>query len=83
MTRSSAPSSCLLNAGHEATVNTLGNGLRGLLTHPAQWREIVDGEVSATTAVEEMIRWDGPLQLFERWVLDDGVRDRRSRASGG
>jgi unspecific monooxygenase len=63
----------LLNAGHEATVNTLGNGIRALLRHPAQWQRIVAGEVEPSVAVEEMIRWDGPLQLFERWVLDDGV----------
>ena len=31
------------------------------------------GEVSRGTAIEEMIRWDAPLHLFERWVLDDGV----------
>ena len=61
----------LLNAGHEATVNTLGNGVRALLTHPEQWRRICAGEVEPMTAVEEMIRWDGPLQMFERWVLDD------------
>ena len=67
----------LLNAGHEATVNTLGNGIRALLRHPDQWARLVDpaGDPAAnpTAAVEEMIRWDGPLQLFERWVRDDGV----------
>ncbi len=63
----------LLNAGHEATVNTLGNGMRALLSHPDQWRRVREGEVEPTVAVEEMIRWDGPLQMFERWVLDDGV----------
>jgi cytochrome P450 len=31
------------------------------------------GEVPARVAIEEMIRWDAPLQLFERWVLDAGV----------
>jgi unspecific monooxygenase len=63
----------LLNAGHEATVNTLGNGLRALLTHPEQWGRLLSGEVDPTLAVEEMIRWDGPLQMFERWVLADNV----------
>ena len=63
----------LLNAGHEATVNTLGNGVRALLTHRDQWHRLTDGLVGPATAVEEMIRWDAPLQLFERWVLDDGV----------
>ncbi|MGH3002244.1 MAG: cytochrome P450, partial [Gaiellaceae bacterium] len=63
----------LLNAGHEATVNTLGNGVTGLLRHRDEWRRLVDGEVPAAAAVEELLRWDPPLQLFERWVLADGV----------
>lgn len=63
----------LLNAGHEATVNTLGNGMRALLRHPEQWARLLSDDVEPGTAVEEMVRWDGPLQLFERWVLDDGV----------
>ncbi len=63
----------LLNAGHEATVNTLGNGMRALLMHPDQWARVVGGEVAPAVVVEEMLRWDAPLQLFERWVLEDGV----------
>ena len=63
----------LLNAGHEATVNTLGNGVLALLRHPEQWRRLVEGEVEAAQAVEELIRCDPPLQLFERWVLEDCV----------
>jgi cytochrome P450 len=61
----------LLNAGHEATVNTLGNGLLALMHHPAEWARLRDGTVSPANAVEEFIRWDPPLQLFERWVLAD------------
>jgi cytochrome P450 len=63
----------LLNAGHEATVNTLGNGVLALLRHPEQWEHLVAGEVEPAAAVEELIRWDPPLQLFERWVLEEGV----------
>lgn len=62
----------LLDAGHEATVNTMGNGTRALLRHPAEWGRLVAGEVDARTAVEEMLRWDAPLQRFDRWVLDEG-----------
>ena len=61
----------LLNAGHEATVNTLGNGTLAFARHPDQWRRVVSGEVECQSAVEEMIRFDPPLQLFERWVLAD------------
>src|SRR6266540_4303965 len=61
----------LLNAGHEATVNTLGNGMLAFARHPDQWRRVVDGNVAAAAAGEELIRYDPPLQLFERWVLTD------------
>lgn len=61
----------LLNAGHEASVNTLGNGMLAFARHPHQWRHVVDGSVPAAAAGEEMIRFDPPLQLFERWVLTE------------
>ena len=63
----------LLNAGHEAAVNTLGNGVRALMERRDEWEPLVDGSVSAAAAIEELLRYDPPLQLFERWVLDDGV----------
>lgn len=63
----------LLEAGHEATVNTLGNGTRAFMHHPGEWQRVVTGEVPARSAVEEMLRWDSPLQLFERWVLEEDV----------
>ena len=61
----------LLNAGHEASVNTLGNGMLTFARHPDQWRRVVDGSVPTSAAGEEIIRFDPPLQLFERWVLTD------------
>jgi cytochrome P450 len=61
----------LLNAGHEASVNTLGNGMLAFARHPEQWRRVVAGDVAPGAAGEEMIRYDPPLQLFERWVLTD------------
>ena len=63
----------LMEAGHEATVNTMGNGMKALLIHRDQWQRLVDGEVDAATAVEELLRWDSPLQMFERWVLEPGT----------
>lgn len=56
----------LLNAGHEATVNTTVNGWWTLLKHGVR----PDPE-KLSTAVEELLRYDTPLQMFERWVLDD------------
>jgi cytochrome P450 len=61
----------LLNAGHEATVNTLGNGTLAFARNPNEWRRVVEGDVSPQAASEELIRFDPPLQLFERWVLTD------------
>lgn len=63
----------LLEAGHEATVNTLGNGMRALLAHRDQWQRLIDGEVASAVAVEELLRYDSPLQMFDRWVLEPGV----------
>ncbi|MCP4308227.1 MAG: cytochrome P450 [bacterium] len=63
----------LLNAGHEATVNTMGNGITGFMRNRDEWHRVVDGWVAPSVAVEEMLRWDAPLQLFERWVLADDV----------
>ena len=59
----------LLNAGHEATVNVTGNGLAALLARPDQLRTVRDGlddPAVIAAAGEEMLRFDGPLQLFER-----------------
>lgn len=64
----------LLMAGHEATVNATTNGIAALAAHPDQWRRIRTGEVTPRAAIEEILRYDPPLQWFERWVLDDGVR---------
>ncbi|MDT3396849.1 cytochrome P450 [Streptomyces sp. B1866] len=56
----------LLMAGHEATVNVIGNGVRALLLHRGQWDRLVASPALVPTAVEELIRFDAPLQLFER-----------------
>jgi cytochrome P450 len=61
----------LLNAGHEASVNTLGNGMLAFARHPEEWQRVAAGEVAAAPAGEELIRYDPPLQMFERWVLSD------------
>ncbi|MFD7118986.1 cytochrome P450 [Streptomyces sp. NPDC059922] len=60
----------LLNAGHEATVNATVNGWYALFRHPAQLAALRADRSLLPTAVEELMRYDTPLQLFERWVLD-------------
>jgi cytochrome P450 len=61
----------LLNAGHEATVNVSGNGLLALLEHPDQLQRLRDDPALLPTAIEELMRFDSPLQLFERTATDD------------
>lgn len=68
----------LLNAGHEATVNVVGNGVTALLSHPEQLAALRADDSLLPGAVEELIRFDSPLQLFERTATVDsevaGVR---------
>ncbi|MFF1440659.1 cytochrome P450 [Streptomyces sp. NPDC058295] len=61
----------LLNAGHEATVNATVNGWWALFRNPEQLAALRADHSLVPTAVEELMRYDTPLQLFERWVLDD------------
>ncbi len=61
----------LLMAGHEATVNVIGNGVAALLTHRAQWERLLSEPELLDSAVEELIRFDAPLQLFERTATED------------
>ncbi|MFF2775166.1 cytochrome P450 [Streptomyces sp. NPDC058052] len=60
----------LLNAGHEATVNTTVGGVWTLLRH-GRWGAVSPEPEKLSTAVDELLRYDTPLQMFERWVLDD------------
>jgi cytochrome P450 len=60
-----------LNAGHEATVQAVGNGLLALARLPDQYARLRAEPVLMETAVDELLRFDSPLQMFERWVLED------------
>ncbi len=66
----------LLNAGHEASVNGFGNGMHSLLTGPAGAGDL--SRLDPEPLVEEMLRHDSPLHLFERTATADvevgGVR---------
>lgn len=59
----------LLNAGHEATVHTIGNGVRALLKHGAPAALLAPDRVEAT--VEEILRHDPPLHLFTRHAYEE------------
>lgn len=60
-----------LNAGHEAVVNVIGNGMKALLSRPEVLAQVRADDALVPGAVEEMMRFDTPLQFFERFVLED------------
>ena len=61
----------LLMAGHEATVNVVGNGMLAMLRHRDQWERVVADPALVPSAAEEMTRFDSSLQLFERTATRD------------
>jgi cytochrome P450 len=62
----------LLNAGHEASVNGLGNGMVEALRRPDQLALLCSNPRDVTpTAIEEFLRFDSPLHLFERTATSD------------
>ena len=60
----------LLNAGHEATVNTIGNSLVALNQNGIETKNLNE-KYDIKNIIEELIRWDSPLQFFQRWVVED------------
>jgi cytochrome P450 len=61
----------LLVAGHETTVNLIGNGTLALLQHRDQLERLRDDPSLDRQAVEELLRFDSPVQLTQRITLDD------------
>lgn len=62
----------LIVAGHETTVNLLGNGTLALLQHPEQMQQLQRDPSLIPTAVEELLRYTAPVSLSdERWASED------------
>ena len=59
----------LLNAGHEATVHTIGNGIKALLTNKVECRFLKDKDWQ--NIVEEILRYDPPLHIFTRFAYQN------------
>lgn len=66
-----ATSNLLLIAGHETTTNLIGNGLLALLREPEQMQRLRDDMALLPTAIEEMLRYDGPVQATVRVAVED------------
>lgn len=61
----------LFNAGHETTVNLIGNGMLALLQHPEQMSLLRENPDLVSQAVEEMSRYDSPVQIAARIMTGD------------
>jgi cytochrome P450 len=74
----------LFIAGHETTVNLIGNGVHALLSpaHDDQRRRVIDDPSLAPGMVEEVLRWDSPVQFSRRITLDDITIDGRDIEKG-
>ncbi len=76
----------LLNAGHEATVHALGNGVSAILDSGIPPETLFASEEAVTNTVEECLRFDTPLQLFTRYALEDldisGIHLKRGEKIG-
>lgn len=58
----------LLIAGHETTVNLIGNGVLELIRHQGEYTRLLEGEVTVESAVEELLRFHGPVESTTlRW----------------
>ena len=61
----------LLVAGHETTVNLIGNAILAMLRQPSQWAALGADAGRAAAVIEETLRYDPPVQLIARFAADD------------
>ncbi|MEO7019928.1 MAG: cytochrome P450 [Ktedonobacteraceae bacterium] len=65
----------LILAGHESTTNMIGTGLLLLLEHPEHWQALCEQPSTIPLAVEEILRFDAPIQMFARATTREVVVD--------
>src|SRR5262245_31747833 len=65
----------LFLAGHETTVNLIGNGMLALLQRPEELRRLREDPALVGSAVEELLRYDSPVQRVSRLVYEDVTID--------
>jgi cytochrome P450 len=69
-------------AGHETTVNLIGNGVLALLRHPDQMADLRSDPSLDTNAVEELLRYDSPVQMSRRITLSEMTLGRATIEAG-
>jgi cytochrome P450 len=67
--RNSSP--LILTAGHETTVNLIGNGMLALLRHPESMSALKADPSLLPNAVQELLRYDSPVQITSRFASED------------
>jgi hypothetical protein len=72
----------LLNAGHETTTNLIGNGLWALLNNEDQMKKVKETPSLIPSAIEEMLRFDGPIQLNNRRLTESMALGGKTLAAG-
>jgi cytochrome P450 len=76
----------LLNAGHEATVHSIGNAVKAILESRESPAALFSSDESTAAVCEEALRFDPPLHFFDRYALEDveveGVRLRKGEKVG-
>ena len=74
--------SLILFAGHETTTNLLCNAIVALDRHPAELARLRADPSLVNRAVEEVLRFEGPIKILIRWVVQDHERDGRQVKAG-
>ncbi|MCY4617072.1 MAG: cytochrome P450 [Chloroflexi bacterium] len=72
----------LLVAGNETTTNLIGNGLKALLEHPDQLQLLREQPELLDNAIEELLRYDSPVQVDGRTTIDEFTIDRHTLKPG-
>ena len=72
----------LFGAGHDTTMNLIGNGLNALLNHPEQFNKLRQKPELISNAIEELLRYDAPVQLAHRMAMQDTEIDGHSIKEG-
>jgi cytochrome P450 len=77
-----AMSALILLAGHETTTNLLANAVVTLTRHPDQLDLLRSSPELVNGAVEEVLRYEGPVKVLTRWVIEDHQRGGRTIKAG-